>query len=77
MIYLITYTCFEICRENDKERKKYKEKNIGHAWIRTTVHMAVGLQERIGHHVMYTILEQFTYIPFNSARQIKMHRVLI
>ena len=37
------YIIFLIGRENDKEKKKkYKDKNIGHAWIRSTVSQAVG-----------------------------------
>ena len=34
---------FEIGRQNDKEKKRYKEK-IGYAWIPTTVPQAVGLK---------------------------------
>ena len=40
---LQSYTFFEVGRENVKEKKKYKEKQMGHAWIQTTVHRAVGL----------------------------------
>ena len=39
MVYLIICTFFEIGMKNDKEKKKYKEKNIGHALIRTTIHV--------------------------------------
>ena len=40
---LYTYTVFEV-RRNEK---KYKEINFGHAWIPTTVHHAVVLQDNL------------------------------
>ena len=71
-----TYTFFEIGKENDKAKK---EKN-SYAWNRTTTHasVAVGTRKRtrpLGHHVLY-ILEQFTYISFTCALQIKIARPL-
>ena len=55
MVYLITYTLFDIGRENDKEKKIYKEKTTGHARIWITVRQAVGLQESLlDHHIWNT-----------------------
>ena len=61
---LHAYTISKIVRENNKEKIKkkiYKEKNIGHAWIRTHVRQAVGLKESFLDHSA-TTQEQFTYI---------------
>ena len=35
----------ELAGKITKKRKKYKDKSIGHAWIRTTVRQAHGLQK--------------------------------
>ena len=48
MVYVITYTFFNW--QGKWQRKEKKKKNIGHAWIRTTVFQSVGLQESILDH---------------------------
>ena len=63
---------------NWQRKWQRKEKKNRHAWIRTTVHQAVGLQESIvdhlaWDHVLYILLEQFNYISFTCARQFKLH----
>ena len=66
------------------KKKKYKEKY----WSRLdSSHCALGCWIKrkplrpLGHHVLYTTLEQFTYIPFTNAHQVKLarpwHRILI
>ena len=81
-----TVVCFliHVLKLAGKMTKKRKEKCIeknGHAWIRTNVPQAVGLQENLlletsqPPHMIYT-LEQFTHIPITCTLQIKSARPL-
>ena len=61
---LHTYTFFEMDREITKKKN--------HAWIRTTVCLAVGIQESLldySHPLIVYILEEFKYISFTCAGQ--------
>ena len=67
MVYLITYTCFEIGRENGKE------KNIKKKILVMPGAPGCWITRKRPPHLIYT-LEQFTYIPFACTHQIKkMH----